>query len=242
MRVWNSWIAVAAIGAMLCLTCVADAQRYGKSGHNAPPRLRLQPAKPPPASQPSVPSQFSVDEAAQSAAAADLATDQQKLKDISDAQWAKFQQNPDWVTTQTKVVNAQADLDTAKQAANDALVNNPDYQAAVAAKKKAVDDLAAAKAGDDATPETLGPLANASLKATLSLRQITSSVLANDTGVQTATENVAVTQHDADMLKMKFQTVLSAERQYAAARAAVDAAQKRYDDAHAKLLSDNGGT
>ena len=70
-----------------------------------------------------------------------------------------FNRDPDWVTAQTKVVNAQADLDTAKQAANDALVNNPDYQAAVAAKKKAVDDLAAAKAGDDATPETLGPLA-----------------------------------------------------------------------------------
>jgi hypothetical protein len=183
-----------------------------------------------------------VDEAAQSAAAAELATDQQKLKDISDAQWAKFQQDPDWVSTQTKVVNAQSDLDAAKLAANDALTNNPDYQAAVTAKKKAVDDLAAAKAGDDATPETLAPLANASLKATLSLRQITNSVLANDTGVLTATENVAVAQHGADMLKMKFQNVLTAERPYAAARATVDAAQKKYDDAHAKLLSDNGGT
>jgi hypothetical protein len=240
MRVWKSWIAVGAFGVMLGLTCTAFASHHG-SANNAPPPAPP-PAAPPPASQPSVPSQFSVDEAAQSAAAAELAAEQQKLKDISDAQWAKFQQDQDWVTAQTKVVNAQADLDTAKQAANDALANNPDYQGALAAKKKAVDDLATAKAGDDATPETLAPLANASLKATLNLRQITNSVLINDSGVQTATENLAIAQHGADMLKMKFQVELSTERAYAGAKAAVDTAQKRYDDAHAKLLADNGGT
>jgi hypothetical protein len=239
MRVRSSWIAVSAIGVILGLTCTGFAAHKNGSNAASPPPA---PAAPPPASQPSVPSQFSVDEAAQSAAAAELAADQQKLKDISDAQWAKFQETSDWVAAQTKVVNAQSDLDAAKQAANDALANNPDYQAAVAAKKKAVDDLAAAKAGDDATPETLGPLANASLKATLSLRQITNSVLTNDTGVQTATENLAIAQHAADLLKMKFQVGLSAERAYAAARATVDVAQKRYDDAHAKLLADNGGT
>ncbi len=239
MRDWNSWIAVPAVGVMLGLSCTVFATSYGSG--KTPPRPAPPPAAPPPASQPSVPSQFSIDEAAQSAAAAELAADQQKLKDISDAGWAKFQQDPDWVTAQTKVVNAQGDLDTAKQAANDALANNPDYQAAVAAKKKAADDLAAAKAGDDATPETLAPLANASLKATLNLRQITNSVLISDTGVQTATENLAIAQHGADMLKMKFQVQLSAERTYAAAKATVDAAQKRYDDAHAKLLADNTG-
>jgi hypothetical protein len=240
MRVWNSWIAVPAFGVIWGLTCTTFASHHG-GGNNAPPPAPPA-AAPPPASQPSVPSQFSMDEAAQSAAAAELATDQQKLKDLSDAGWAKFQQDPDWVTAQTKAVTAQSELDTAKQAANDALANNPDYQAAVAAKKKAVDDLAVAKAGDDATPETLAPLANASLKATLSLRQITNSVLVNDTGVQTATENLAVAQHAADMLKMKFQVGMSAERDYVAAEAAVDGAQKRYDDAHAKLLADNGGT
>jgi hypothetical protein len=223
---------------ILGLTCTGFASHKSKSDATPPPPA---PAAPPPASQPSVPSQFSLDEAAQSAAAAELAADQQKLKDISDAEWAKFQETSDWVSAQTKVVNAQSDLDAAKQAANDALANNPDYQAAVAAKKKAVDDLAAAKAGDDATPETLAPLANASLKATLSLRQITNSVLNSDTGVQTATENLAIAQHAADLLKMKFQLGLSAEQTYAAARATVDVAQKRYDDAHAKLLADNGG-
>jgi hypothetical protein len=231
----KSWIAGLWAGAVLGINCASALGAHHQS-NQAPA-----PAPPPPASQPSMPSQFSIDEAAQTAAAGQLAVAQGNLKDVSDAEWAKYQQDNQWVSAQTKVVSAQSDLDAAKQAANDNLANNPDYQAALAAKKKAVDDLAAAKAGDDATPETLAPLANASLKATINLRQITTSVLTNDTGVQTATENLEVAQHGADMLKMNFQVKLSAEKSYIAARAAVDAAQKKYDEAHAKLLADNTG-
>jgi hypothetical protein len=39
---------------------------------------------------------------------------------------------------------------------------------------------------------------------------------------------------------MKFQNGLSADKQYAAARAAVDVAQRQYDDAHAKVASSSG--
>ncbi len=237
MRIRSSRIAVLAFVEILGLACSSIAAR--KNGKSAAPPPA---AAAPPASQPSVPSQFSQDEAAQTAAAAELAKDQQNLKTITDADWTTFEQTPDWVAAQTKVVNAQAALDAAKQAASDALTNNPDYQAALAAKKKAVEDLAAAKASGDATPETLSPLANASLQATITLRQITSSVQANDSGVQTATENLLSAQHDADLLKVKFLRGLPADRAYAAVKATVDAAQKRYDDAHAKLVADNGGS
>lgn len=236
MRMRNSWIAGLSFGVMLGATAVA-ASHHGQPNNSPPPAS----PPPPPASQPSVPSQFSQDETAQVAAAAELATDEANLKAISDADWAKFQQTPDWIAAQSKVTDAQSALDAAKQAASDALANNADYQAAVASKQKAADDLAAAKASGDATPETLSPLAAASLQATIRLRQITSSVQANDTGVQTATANLLSAQYVSDLLKVKFQRGLSSDRAYAAAKAVVDSAQKRYDDAHAKLVSDNGG-
>jgi hypothetical protein len=232
----TTWIAVlVAVGISLILASSSFAGHHhnssNDSSNNAPP--------PPAASQPSVPSQFSVDQAAQTAAAAQLSKDQKDLQSVSDADWAKFQQTPAWTAAQAKVTSAQAALDAAKQAAVDNLANNPDYQAALAAKKKAVDDLTAAKASDDATPDTLAPLANASLQASINLRKITKQVQDSDTGVANATENLQTAQHDADMLKMKFQLALPSDPAYVAAKATVDAAQKQFDDAHAKLLADN---
>ena len=196
-------------------------------------------ATPPPAA--TQPSQLSQDESAQSTASATLLAAQAKLKELSDADWATFQQTPDWTNAQTQLTSAQTELDTAKSAASDALANSPDYQAAVAAKKKAVDDLAAAKAGDDATPETLAPLATASLQATLNLRKITADVLANDTGVAVATDKLATAQHAVDLLKLKFQQSLLQDKNYAVAQAAVMAAQSAYDDARQKVQSSNAG-
>lgn len=234
----NSWMAVLAIGVVLSLACTSFAKRGKSSNSN---NNSNNTTTPPPASQPA-PSQYSVDQAAQAAAAADLSKDQEALKAISDADWAKYQQTPEWTAAQAKVMAAQAALDGAKQAAGDALTSNPDYQSALAAKKKAVDDLAAAKESGDATPETLAPLANASLAATVNLRKITKQVQDSDTGVQTATENLQSAQHDADVLKTKFQVGLTSDQAYASAKAMVDADQKRFDDAHAKLLADSGVT
>ena len=135
----------------------------------------------------------------------------------------------------------KSDLDAAKSAAKDSLANNPDYKDALAAKKKAVDDLAAAKAGDDPGPDVLAPLATASLQASISLTKIETDALANDAGVQAATEKLIAVQHDADMLKLRFQQTLSADKQYTEAKALVDAARKRFDDAHAKVVSDTAG-
>jgi hypothetical protein len=181
-----------------------------------------------------------VDEAAQSAAADEFAKDQQNLKALADAAWDKFQLTPEWATAEAKLTSAKSDLDAAKSAAKEALANNPDYKDALAAKKKAVDDLAAAKAGPDATPEILSPLATASLQASINLTKIETEALANDAGVQSASGKLEIAQHDADLLKLKFQQTLSADKQYAEAKALVDAARRRFDDAHAKVVSDRG--
>jgi hypothetical protein len=181
-----------------------------------------------------------VDEAAQSAAADEFAKDQQNLKALADAAWDKFQLTPEWATAAAKLTSAKYDLDAAKAAAKETLANNPDYKDALAAKKKAVDDLAAAKAGGDATPEILSPLATASLQASINITKIETEALANDTGVQSASGKLEIAQHDADMLKLKFQQTLSADKQYAEAKALVDAARRRFDDAHAKVVSDSG--
>jgi hypothetical protein len=216
----------------------------GNSSQNGTKQQNSQKQTPPPSTPApsSQPSQFMQDESAQSVAATALKKAQDNLKAVSDADWAKYAQTPEWTAAQTKLTSAQSDVDTAKQAASDALNNNPDYQAAVTAKKKAVDDLVAARAEDDASPEKLAPLATASLQATINLRKIQRDILANDTGVQTATDKLATAQHEADMLKLKFQQSLLTDKGYAAAKSAVDAAQRAYDDAHQKVLSaSNGG-
>jgi hypothetical protein len=120
------------------------------------------------------------------------------------------------------------------------LSSNQDYQDAVAAKQKAVDDLNAAKASNDATPETLSPLASASMMATMKLKKVQSDLLSNDTGVQAASTDLTAAQRDVDLLKFKFQQGEAADKDYAAARDAVTSAQQKYDDARSKVATDEG--
>jgi len=200
------------------------------------------PAAPPsaPATQPAAPTQLSLDGAAEVAAAKELASDNKALQAISDALLAKFQQTPEWTTAQNKLADAQSNLESAKKAASDALTNNSDYQDALAAKQKAIDALNAAKAGDDATPETLSPLASASMMASMKLKKVQNEVLSGDTGVQAASIDVTAAQHGLDLLTANFQQSMSADKDYAAARDAVAAAQQKYDVARAKVSADEG--
>jgi hypothetical protein len=154
--------------------------------------------------------------------------------------WGTFQQTPDWTGGQSKLADAQAGLDSAKKAAIDGLANNPDYQDALAAKQKAIDDLTAAKADSDATPEKLSPLASASMMATLKLKKVQTELLTNDSGVQAASSDLTAAQRAIDLLKFKFQQEETADKDCAAARAAVSAAQQKYDDARAKVAADEG--
>jgi hypothetical protein len=206
---------------------------------STPPPAAAAPA-PPAASQPSAPSQLSVDEAAEVAASKDLATANKTLEDVTDALWGKFQQTPDWTAGQSKLADARASLESAKKAAVEGLANNPDYQDAVAAKQKAVDDLNAAKASNDATPETLSPLASASMMAGLKLKKVETELLSNDAGVQAASSDLTAAERGVDLLKSKFQQDESTDRDYAAARNAVSAAQQKYDEARAKVAADEG--
>lgn len=248
MRSRKSWIGAVGLAVVVGIAGTSYGGHHPKNGANAngnqsSPTEQTEPpveGKSPPASQPAVPTQFSQDEAAQAAAAVDLNAAQEKLKAVRDVALGKYEQTPEWVAAQSKMNGAQSDLDAAKKAASDALANNPDYQAALATKQKAVADLATGKQSGDATPETLGPLATASLQATLAVRKIEAQVQTNDTGVEAATKALAVAQHDADMLILKFQQGLYMNKGYAAANAAVEVAQKRYDEAHAKLLSETG--
>jgi hypothetical protein len=229
LSIWSAplvFVAVLGVGAV----GFAGSHHHGGSNSNS---QTTRPA----ASQPSGPSP---DQLAQDAAGKALLDAQAKLKEVNDADWAKFQQGADWTAAQSKLTSAQSDLDTAKQAANDAVNNNPDYQTAVAAQKKAEDDLATAKAGDDATPETLSPLATAVLQAKINLKKVQGDALGNDTGVQTASEKLELAQHDVDMLKLKYQQSLLTDKSYVSAKAGVDAAQKAYDDAHQKVSSSAG--
>jgi hypothetical protein len=169
-----------------------------------------------------------------------LAAANKALGDVTSTLWAKFEQTPGWTAGQSKLTDAQANLESAKKAAIDGLANNPDYQDALAAKQKAVDDLTAAKASGDATPETLSPLASASMMATMKLKKVQTELLSNDAGVEGASGDVTAAQGDLEVLKSKFQQAESMDKDYAAARDAVAQAQQKYDDARAKVAADEG--
>jgi hypothetical protein len=168
-----------------------------------------------------------------------LQTAEAKLKQLEADQWTAFQQTPQWLDAHSKLIAAQSALDVAKKSADEALANNPDYQAALAAKKQAVDALAAAHDSDNPDPDTIEPLATASLQASMDLRRIENQVLANNSAVQSAIANLAVAQHNLDVLKAKFQQNLLLDKDYAAAKTDVDSAQQSYNGAHAKVVSDS---
>lgn len=212
---------------------------YG-SHHHKSSSTSAPPATEPAASQPTVPSQLSQDEAAEVAASRDLAAANRVLKGLMDDHWAKFQQTADWTAGQSKLADAQAGVESAKKTAIDGLANNPDYQDALAAKQKAVDDLTAAKADSDATPEKLSPLASASMMATLKLKKVQTDLLSNDSGVLTAASDLTAAQRAVELLKFKFQQDEAADKDSAAARQAVSEAQQKYDDARAKVAADEG--
>jgi hypothetical protein len=241
MRIIFLWML--AIGFVLTSAGISVASHgYGNGGGNRNSNSTPPPQQPPapPASQPSgPPSQLSIDDTALKAAALDLTRAQAAQQAISDAAWGKYAQTPQWADLQSKLTSAQAELDSAKQASKDALANNSDYQDALAAKKKAAEALDAAKADGETDPNTLGPLAEANLQATLALRKIESEVQQNDGAVQSTADKVGLAQHDVDMAKMKFERALSADVNYAAARQAVEAAQEHYDALRQKVTGDN---
>jgi hypothetical protein len=129
-------------------------------------------------------------------------------------------------------------LEAAKEAVAANLAGNTDYQAALADKTKAQEDLKAAKAGDDATPETLTPLANAILAANSKLSKITKEAAESDTTVRNAQAKVDAAKQAVDQLNAKFLKSLASNTDYTTAKAAVDEATKKVQDAHAKVLAD----
>jgi hypothetical protein len=238
---WTRYLWVTFVGVGLVGTNVFGANVSSTHHHKAPP-----PASPPadtpapPATQSAAPTQLSQDQAAEIAAAKELASDNKALQALSDALLAKFHQTADWTAGQNKLADAQSNLESAKKAAGDALASSLDYQSALAAKQKAIDDFNAAKAGDDATPETLSPLASASMMASMKLKKVQNEVLSNDSGVQAASADLVVAKRALDDLTAKFQQEMSADKDYAAARQAVADAQQKYDDARAKVASEEG--
>ncbi|MGD0462889.1 MAG: hypothetical protein ABSB74_10415 [Tepidisphaeraceae bacterium] len=234
---WTRYLWVTLVGVGLASATVFGAESGGRHHKASSAPSPQNPAEMPP---PPVPTQLSQDQAAEVAAATELANDNKALKTLSDALLAKFQQTPDWTAAQNKLADVQSALEAAKKAASDSLSSNPDYQSALADKQKAVDDLNAAKASGDATPETLSPLATASMLASMKLKKVQNEVLKLDPGVQAASIELTAVQHNVDLLKMKFQQGMSADKEYAAAKATVDAAQQKYDGARAKVASDEG--
>jgi chromosome segregation ATPase len=151
-----------------------------------------------------------------------------------------FEKTPEWTAGQKQLQQAQNDLAAAKDSLTTKLANDSDYQAALADKTKAQEDLKAARASGDATPETVTPLANAILAANTKLARIAKDAQDSDTSVHDAQAKVDAAQHAVDQLDTTFLNSLEGNRQYTTAKAAVDDATKKLQDAHAKVIADSG--
>lgn len=207
---------------------------WAKKPKNAPP------PPPAPAATEPAPSQLSQDIAAQTEAKTELDQANKALTDLVAPLRPAFEQTPEWTKAQQDLQQAQADLATAKDAITNNLASNPDYQAALAQKTKAQEDLKTARDNGDTTPETLTPLANSILDANTKINKITKEAAESDTSVRDAQTKVIAAQQVVDQLNTKFLNSLADNHDYTTAKAAVDAATKKFQDAHAKVLADGG--
>jgi len=161
------------------------------------------------------------------------------VADVQDKAWATYSQTPEWTTAQSNADQAQADVDTARQGIKDRLANDPDYQAAVAAQQKAQADLDTAKAGDDPTPDTLMPLANAVLDQERKVNKMESDAADSDDTYRQAKAKLDDANAKRQALKDQFQTSLMSNADYVAAKKSLDDAQKAVAAAQQKLAADS---
>jgi hypothetical protein len=163
---------------------------------------------------------------------AELADAKRALKVIHDKLFAAYQQTQPWADATTKVSSARDELEAAKKAAREALSSNPDYQAAVAAKQKAQDDLTAAKASPDSTPESITGPATAVMEASGKISALENDAFSNDSAIIAAQANVTAAKAGLDAEKQEFEASLPSDPDYAAAKKLVDDVQKKVDALH----------
>ena len=217
------------IALLLCLAPVALGAPYASK--NTPP-----PAAAPARANP----QLSQDTAAETSAKTELDQANKTLSDLVATLRAPLEQTPEWTKAQQDLQQAQTALAAAKDAITANLAGNSDYQAAVAQKTKAQEDLKTARDNGDNSPDTLTPLANAILDANSKINKITKEAAESDTPVRDAQQKVDAAQKVVDQINANFLKSLADNQNYTTAKTAVDEATKKFQDAHAKVLADGG--
>lgn len=217
------------IALLLCLGPLALGAGYASK--NTPP-----PAAAPARANP----QLSPDTVAETSAKTELDQANKTLSDLLTTLRAPFEQTPEWTKAQQDLQQAQTALAAAKDAITANLAGNSDYQAAVAQKTKAQEDIKTARDSGDNSPDTLTPLANAILDANSKINKIAKEAAESDTTVREAQQKVDAAQKGIDQLNANFLKSLADNHDYTTAKAAVDEATKKFQDAHAKVLADGG--
>lgn len=219
-----------------------SSQHYGMAGAQQP---RSSPPPPSPATPPASKANSQLltqDRAAVAAAQKELDKAKDAAKPVEDKYWAVFAKTQDWIDVQDQLHKAQSDLNAARQQAVAKLTQSDAYSAAIADKQKALAALAEAKASGDTTPETLGPLATAVMEASAKVNKMEADSQEHDPAVLDAKEKLAAVQQHTDELKAQFEKSLEDKADWKPLKKVVDAAQKKLDDAQAKLTADGGGT
>jgi hypothetical protein len=185
---------------------------------------------------------IATDQSAVNSAQSDFETAQNALGVLVNKLELAFEQTPDYLAAKAKLATDMKALDEARQPVLAALQSDPDYAAALNAKKKAADDLAASRDNEAGPPdaETLNQLAGAMLAAGTTVSKLEATACEGDAGVVAAQEVVTADNAAIIALKRQFQASLPNNTDYAAAKATMDAAKAKIADAIAKLDADKG--
>src|SRR5208282_4792722 len=168
-------------------------------------------ALPRPIRPPPNPQAIAQDQAALSAAQADLLKANADLQAIVDKYRADFEKTKAWTDANSDLDSAKAELTAARLNVLSNLRQNSDYTAAVADQQKASGDLAMARSSGDAGPDVLGPLAEAAFDDQATAKKMEDEAMEADPGVTDAQQKTAAAQQVVDQLNSQFQQSLQAK-------------------------------
>jgi hypothetical protein len=135
---------------------------------------------------------------------------------------AKFEETQDYKDAAAEQQTTHTDYNAAMKSVQDSLASNPQYTAAVEARKQAEDKLAAARTE---SPESVPQLATESMKARVAVKDIEKTMGGKDEALVKSKAQMDAADEKMAKLHAGFEASMKTDPEYVAAKSALDAAR-----------------
>jgi DNA polymerase II large subunit len=135
---------------------------------------------------------------------------------------AKFEETQDYKDAAAEQQTAHTDYNAAQKSVQESLASNPQYAAALEARKQAEDKLAAARSE---SPETVPQLATEAMKARVAVKDIEKNLGGKDESLVKSKAQMDAADEKVAKLHASFEASMKTDPDYVAAKSALDAAR-----------------